>query len=86
MNETHIERIMAVVGEFLPGVTGIDYQFGVAEKTPQAWLDRLHNAAYGMALEALNQDPFVQSLVRNYAGDLQTDTVKPIYSPLPSVS
>jgi DNA polymerase-3 subunit gamma/tau len=86
MNETHIERLMAVLGEFLPGVTGLDYQFGVAEKTPQAWFDRLHNAAYKMAVTALSDDPFVQSLVTHYAGDLQTDTVKPAHSPLPSVS
>jgi DNA polymerase-3 subunit gamma/tau len=86
MNETHIERLMAVLGEFLPGVTGLDYQFGVAEKTPQAWFDRLHNAAYKMAVTALSDDPFVRSLVTHYAGDLQTDTVKPAHSPLPSVS
>ncbi|WP_394169206.1 DNA polymerase III subunit gamma/tau [Saccharospirillum alexandrii] len=86
MNETHIERLMAVLGDFLPGVTGLDYQFGVAEKTPQAWFDRLHHAAYEMAVTALHDDPFVQSLVSRYDGDLQTDTVKPAYSPLPSVS
>ncbi|MEX1214297.1 DNA polymerase III subunit gamma/tau [Saccharospirillum sp.] len=86
MNETHIERLMAVLGNFLPGVTGLDYQFGVAEQTPQAWFDRMHNAAYDMAVTALHQDPFVQSLVSRYDGNLQTDTVKPAYSPLPSVS
>ena len=86
MNETHIERLMAVLGDFLPGVTGLDYQFGVAEKTPQAWFDRLHHAAYDMAVTALHDDPFVQSLVSRYDGDLQADTVKPAYSPLPSVS
>lgn len=86
MNETHIERLMAVLSDFLPGVTGLDYQFGVAEQTPQAWFDRLHNAAYDMAVSALNQDPFVQSLVSRYEGNLQADTVKPAYSPLPSVS
>lgn len=86
MNETHIERLMAVLGDFLPGVTGLDYQFGVAEQTPQAWFDRLHNAAYDLAVSALNQDPFVQSLVSRYEGNLQADTVKPAYSPLPSVS
>ena len=86
MNETHIERLMAVLGEFLPGVTGLDYQFGVAEKTRQAWFDRLHHAAYDMAVTALHDDPFVQSLVSRYDGDLQADTVKPAYSPLPSVS
>ncbi|WP_028669891.1 DNA polymerase III subunit gamma/tau [Saccharospirillum impatiens] len=84
MNETHIERLMAVLGDFLPGVTGLDYQFGVAEKTPQAWFDRLHNAAYDMAVAALHQDPFVQSLVSRYDGNLQADTVKAAYSPLPS--
>lgn len=86
MNETHIERLMAVLGNFLPGVSGLDYQFGVAEQTPQAWFDRMHNAAYDMAVTALHQDPFVQSLVSRYDGNLQTDTVKPAYSPLPSVS
>lgn len=84
MNDTHCQRLQQALATVLPDFRGFDYEFGAAERTPQAWLDQLNHAAWERAVNELQEDRFVQSLVSDFAGELRTDTVQPRYNPLPT--
>ncbi|WP_108125465.1 DNA polymerase III subunit gamma/tau [Saccharospirillum mangrovi] len=84
MNDTHSQRLREALATVLPGFQGFDYEFGAAEKTPQAWLDQLNRAAWERAVNDLQEDRFVQSLVSDFAAELRTDTVQPRFNPLPT--
>ncbi len=84
MNETQVQRLREALVKELPELVGIDTRFGAAERTPQLWLDQLNHAAWEQAVAELQQDRFVQTLVSDFAAELQTDTVKPVHNPLPT--
>lgn len=84
MNDTHCQRLREALATVLPGFQSFDYEFGAAEKTPQAWLDQLNRAAWERAVNDLQEDRFVQSLVSDFSAELRTDTVQPRFNPLPT--
>lgn len=84
MNDTHKQRLIEALRAELPDLISLYFEFGAAEQTPQLWLDQLNHAAWVQAVSELRQDRFVQSLVSDFAAELQTDTVKPLLNPLPT--
>jgi DNA polymerase-3 subunit gamma/tau len=84
MNATYEARLTEALPALLPDFKRLKITFGTAEVTPQLWLDQLHHSAWQQAVAELEQDPFVQTLVRDFGGELQKDTVKPTYNPLPT--
>lgn len=84
MNDTHKQRLIEALRAELPDVVSVSFSFGAAEQTPQLWLDQLNHAAWEQAVSELQRDRFVQSLVSDFAAELQTDTVQPVLNPLPT--
>lgn len=84
MNSTYEARLTESLPGLLPDFKQLKVSFGTAEVTPQLWLDQLHHSAWQQAVAELEQDQFVQTLVKDFGGELQKDTVKPTYNPLPT--
>ena len=84
MNSTYEARLIESLPALLPDFKTLKVSFGTAEVTPQLWLDQLHHSAWQQAVAELEQDQFVQTLVKDFGGELQRDSVKPTYNPLPT--
>lgn len=84
MNTTYEARLKEALPKLLPDFKQLKVTYGTAEVTPQLWLDQLHHAAWEQAVAELEQDQFVQTLVKDFGGELQKSTVKPTYNPLPT--
>lgn len=84
MNASHRDRLLQALSEWLPGCTQLDYEFGAAEKTPQLWLEQQLHAAKQQATTELYNDPFIQQIQALYDAQLETDSVAPNQSPIPT--
>jgi len=84
MTDSHIERILQVIPQWLPGCRLLSYEFGVAELTPQLWVEQLVQAAKDKAYQHLQQDSFVSELVAQYHAELRQESAEPNQSPIPT--
>lgn len=84
MNDSHKAHFLKAIGQWLPGVTKLSYEFGAVEKTPQLWVDQLVQKANDEAFAYLKQDPFIETLMNEYNGQLVQESAVPNNSPIPS--
>lgn len=84
MNDSHQAYLLQAIGEWLPGCQTLSYEFGAVDKTPQLWLDKLVQKANDQAFRHLSADPFVETLVKDFNGQLIQESAVPNNSPIPS--
>ena len=84
MNESHQQYLLNALQSWLPGCTMLAYEFGAAENTPQLWAERLIQKANRQAYQYLQQDPFVENLIKEFNGQIQQETAVPNHNPIPS--
>lgn len=84
MNDSHQQRLLEAIADWLPGCQSLHYEFGAVDKTPQLWLDKLVQAANDRAYSYLKTDSFVATLINDFNGELLQESAVPNNSPIPS--
>ncbi|MFQ3231182.1 DNA polymerase III subunit gamma/tau [Reinekea sp.] len=84
MNESHCERLLQAIQEWIPQCQYLSYDFGPVEHTPQRWVDEIIYRAKSVAKTELLQDGFVAQLIANYQAELEESSVEPNFSPIPT--
>lgn len=84
MNDSHKAHLLKIIGEWLPGCNQLHYEFAAVEKTPQLWVDQLVQKANDEAFAYLKKDPFIETLINDFNGQLIQEQAVPNNSPIPS--
>ncbi|MDN3649796.1 DNA polymerase III subunit gamma/tau [Reinekea marina] len=84
MNDSHCERLLQSVKQWLPECKHINYEFGAVESTPQRWADDIVHRAKHAAKTELLQDSFIQQLMSDYQAELDEMSINPNLSPIPT--
>lgn len=84
MNDSHQGYLLQAIQSWLPECRKLSYEFGAVDKTPQLWLDQMVQQANDRAYRYLQVDPFVQTLVNDFNGQLVQTSAVPNNSPIPS--
>ncbi|TXR53278.1 DNA polymerase III subunit gamma/tau [Reinekea thalattae] len=84
MNDSHQEKLMQALADWLPGCRRLAFEFAPVELTPQLWLDQLVQASKDQAYQYLQQDPFITQLVNEFEAQLQRESAVTNHNPIPS--
>lgn len=84
LTDQHLAALQLAIGDWLPDCDAIDYRFAEVTLTPRQWHDQQVALASEQALASLQKDPFVMTLINKFNARLETATVAPTHSPIPS--
>ncbi len=84
MNDNHQGHLLQVIEQCLPGCVALNYEFGVAEKTPQLWLEQLVQMSKDKAYQYLLEDSFIVQMMSEYQAQLQQESAVTNHNPIPT--
>ncbi|MEH6579390.1 MAG: DNA polymerase III subunit gamma/tau [Amphritea sp.] len=79
LNDTHIERIRSAIGDYLNH--GIEVKFILGEftrETPSQYRARKKAERQRLAVQSIETDPVVQTIIERFNGYIDLDSVEPI--------
>ncbi len=79
LGDVHIERIRNAIGDYFATPIEVEFALGdYSRETPSQYRARKRAERQVMAVESIQNDPVVQTLVERFSGRIDLDSVQPI--------